>query len=367
MNKINVLFVTHSKKKGGAEQSLIHLINHLDTSEYNVFLVCPNGTEYLDEIAVPFKEINLSLESIKHKLGLHYLITVFKLRKIVKKNKIDIVHANGWRAPWYVAPLRMITKSKTIWHHRDRFDSNFYNYLLPYFFHKIICISNFVKSTISARHSGKCDVIYNGVNLNDRVEPDYEKVFKVNKKIRIGTFGRIVEWKRYEEIIEAVNIVNKNIGNNWELVIVGDTSIDGSKDYFKKLQDLVKEYRITKNVIFYGYTKFPLELMKQCDITVNFSDKEPFGRVIIESLIVKTPVIVANSGGAPEIINITTGGSIIKECDAKGLAKEIEKYYLMDQREYFEICQRGYGNACEMFNMSKLVLEVSQLYKSLQA
>jgi hypothetical protein len=40
-DKINVLFITHADKKGGAEQSLIHLINYLDTSIYRIHLLSP--------------------------------------------------------------------------------------------------------------------------------------------------------------------------------------------------------------------------------------------------------------------------------------------------------------------------------------
>ncbi len=85
MTKENILYVTHSSKKGGAEQSLIHLLNNLDTSKFNIYLVCPKGTEYLNEVMVPFTEINLKLESIKQGNFLNYLKEVLSLKKIIKK------------------------------------------------------------------------------------------------------------------------------------------------------------------------------------------------------------------------------------------------------------------------------------------
>ncbi|MCT1391448.1 glycosyltransferase family 4 protein [Peribacillus frigoritolerans] len=361
-----ILFLTHSSKKGGAEQSLIHLINKLDCEKYKLFLVCPNDTEYLGEIHAPITIIKINLDSIKKYFGFKYVSTVVDLNKIIVNNKIDIIHANGWRSPWYAIPFKFKKKVKTIWHHRDRFNSLFYNFILPFFFDKVICISYFVKSTLSPIHQKRSQVIYNGVNFSVEKFPKKVRDFKEDDKFIIGAFGRIVEWKRFDLIIIACkNFYDLEKKSNWKLVLVGGTDIDGTDKYLEYLKKIVKDNGLENNVEFAGHTNKPLQKMSECDITINFSDREPFGRVIIESLAVKTPVIVADSGGAPEIIRKTHGGLIAKESNINDLANKIQEFYLMKNKKYHFYVESGFEEVTNLFNMEKNSEEVSNLYKSI--
>ncbi|MEK4509964.1 glycosyltransferase [Paenibacillus sp. FSL K6-2524] len=361
-DKINVLFITHADKKGGAEQSLIHLINYLDTSKHRIFLLSPRDADFLSEIRTNYTHFPLRLNSIKKRLGLGYLETVFQIRRFAKKNHIDIIHANGWRAPWYTAPLKFLTNCKIVWHHRDYTHLKMFNRVLPRFFDQIICISHFVANSIEGKNK---TIIYNGVDPELALTMR-SRSFMEDDILVIGTFGRIVEWKRYHLVIEAVKKLADHKKNNWKLLIVGDTSVDGSEDYYNDMVLKVKQYGLEHHVIFYGYSKKPLDLMKECDLTINFSLNEPFGRVIIESLLVQTPVIVADSGGAPEIIHQTKGGFIVKDGDVDALYQTIDSVY--DKTiDYQELSIQGYMNVMKDFNMVTIARKVEDTYQSLLA
>jgi glycosyltransferase involved in cell wall biosynthesis len=361
-SKTNVLFVTHADKKGGAEQSLIHLINYLDTSKYRIFLLSPRDATYLNEIRSEYVHFPLQLGSIKKKLGLGYIETVLKIQSFVRKNRIDIVHANGWRAPWYTAPLKFMSKSKLIWHHRDYTHLRMFNQVLPRFFDQVICISQFVANSIKGNNK---TIIYNGVDPELALTRK-SRAFMEDDTLVIGTFGRIVEWKRYHLMIEAAKKLSDSNRNNWKLLIVGDASVDGSDDYYNDMIKKVLSYGLEHHVIFYGYSKKPLDVMKECDLTINFSLNEPFGRVIIESMLVQTPVIVADSGGAPEIIHQTRGGFIVKDGDVEELYQTIRSVYDREV-EYEELSSQGYTNVMNDFNMSSIAKKVESTYRELLA
>jgi glycosyltransferase involved in cell wall biosynthesis len=297
------------------------------------------------------------LNSIKKKLGFGYLETVYRIRAFVKKNQIDIIHANGWRAPWYIAPLKYLTKCKLIWHHRDYTHLRLFNYVLPRFFDQVICISQFVANSIQGDNK---TIIYNGVDP-ELVLAKKSRSFMEDDTLVIGTFGRIVEWKRYHLVIEAVKKLTDNKRNNWKLLIVGDTSVDGSESYFNDMIQKASDYGLEHNVLFYGYSKEPLEIMKECDLTINFSLNEPFGRVIIESLLVQTPVIVSDSGGAPEIIHQTRGGFIVKDGDVEELYQTIQRVYDKSVN-YQELSSRGYTSVMKDFNMQTIARKVEYAY-----
>lgn len=358
--KMNVLFITHADKKGGAEQSLIHLINYLDTSQYRIFLLSPANAEYLNEIRTEYEHFPLRLNSIKKKLGFGYLETVFRIRAFVNKNHIDIIHANGWRAPWYTAPLKFLTQCTLVWHHRDYTHLRMFNKVLPRFFDQVICISHFVANSIQGSNK---TIIYNGVDPELALTKK-SRSFMEDDTLVMGTFGRIVEWKRYHLVIEAVKKLADNNIYNWKLLIVGDTSVDGSEDYYNDMVQMVVKYGLEQNVIFYGYSTKPLDLMKECDLTINFSLNEPFGRVIIESLLVQTPVIVSDSGGAPEIINQAGGGFIVKDGDVDELYQAIQRVYYKAV-DHQELSSQGYTSVMKDFNMSTIARKVEHTYQLL--
>ncbi|ALS20720.1 glycosyltransferase [Paenibacillus naphthalenovorans] len=362
-HKMNVMYVTHSKKKGGAEQSLIHLINHMDTSLYNIYLLCPQDTEYVDEIKTPHKRLHMELGSIKKNIAA-YIQRNMAIIHLVRKHNIHIVHANGWRAPWYVLFAKYFTKAKTIWHHRDAMESKFYTWLLPHFFDQVICISDFVKSTIKVKR--KCAVVYNGIEQKNDASLEKQRKFKEDGILVIGVIGRIVEWKRYDYIIKALSIFTRKFNiTNWKLNIYGDTAVDGSDAYLQQLKDLVAELGLEYNINFKGHTRTPIKAMGECDVTINFSDKEPFGRVIIESLLAKTPVIVANSGGAHEIIARTEGGFICQDGDIDHLAHQIKEIYDLSEHQYESLSSTGYENVKKFFDAKNKSRDVSQIYNRL--
>ena len=275
--KTNVMFVTHADKKGGAEQSLIHLINYLDTSKYRIYLLSPGDAAFLNEIRTEYEHFPLRLNSIKKKFGFGYLETVFRIKAFVKKNRIEIIHANGWRAPWYTAPLKFMVKSKLVWHHRDHTHLRMFNHVLPRFFDQVICISNFVADSIRGNNK---TIIYNGVDPELALGTK-SRILMEDDTLVIGTFGRIVEWKRYDLVIEAVKKMADNKRYNWKLLIVGDASVDGSDGYYNNLIAKVKEFGLEENVIFYGYSDKPLDVMKECDLTINFSLNEPDRKSVV--------------------------------------------------------------------------------------
>jgi glycosyltransferase involved in cell wall biosynthesis len=107
-------------------------------------------------------------------------------------------------------------------------------------------------------------------------------------------------------------------------------------------------------------------VMRECDLTVNFSLNEPFGRVIIESMLAQTPVIVSDSGGAPEIIHRTKGGFIVRDGDVDELYETIRQVY--DRATDVEALSRqGHASVMQEFNMSAIARKVEQTYMHLLA
>jgi glycosyltransferase involved in cell wall biosynthesis len=65
----------------------------------------------------------------------------------------------------------------------------------------------------------------------------------------------------------------------------------------------VDELGVTGRVVFAGHIDNAIALMASCDVVAHCSTSpEPFGQVILQSMLVGTPVIATDGGGAREIV-----------------------------------------------------------------
>ena len=81
---------------------------------------------------------------------------------------------------------------------------------------------------------------------------------------------------------------------------------------YQEIKNLTKELNLTKQVIFTGEREDILQIMTASDVIVHSSSNpEPFGRVIVEGMLSKKPVIATAVGGVPEIIRNGVAGILI--------------------------------------------------------
>ena len=160
----------------------------------------------------------------------------------------------------------------------------------------IIAGSNFIFSHIKENYSRylnnkkKFLVIFRGINVDyfdssTTLESDEKKLLKQwdiekDKKI-ILLPGRLSSWKGQEVFIEAINLINTEIGYEaFYAVILG--SDQGRELYKKKLIRLSEQYRMLKQIRFIDHCKNMALAYKVSDIIVSASNEpEAFGRVSV--------------------------------------------------------------------------------------
>jgi glycosyltransferase involved in cell wall biosynthesis len=122
--------------------------------------------------------------------------------------------------------------------------------------------------------------------------------------LKILLIGRINFWKGQDFVIEALSKISDQ---SFILKIVGSTSC-GNEELLTYLKKDVSFYDLEEKVVFEDFVDDPSEFYKWADVIVVPSRKpEPFGRIAIEAMSLGRPVIAANHGGLPEIINDSCG------------------------------------------------------------
>jgi glycosyltransferase involved in cell wall biosynthesis len=172
--------------------------------------------------------------------------------------------------------------------------------------------SRFIAISASTRYSylgrglpsDRLDMVHNGIDVRSwRSGVPLEEVRRrlgVARDTFLVVFaGRLHPTKNVELLIDALATLPQPA----DLVIAGRHLPDGSgRAYGDEVKQYVMRAGIERHCHFVGHVARMAELYAAADVTVLPSANEAFGRVVIESMACRTPVVASNAGGIPEIL-----------------------------------------------------------------
>ena len=376
---LKVLQVIPKLGYGGAETGCYDIAHYLPENNCESFIVTSGGEllKFIDKKKV--KVIRLPVHS---KNPILILFNSIALIGIILFNNISIVHARSRAPAWSCLLATKITGRKfvTTFHGTYNFSGKikkFYNSIMVRS-NLIIAGSNFIFSHIKENYSKYLDekqkllVIFRGINVDyfdstTKLESDEKKLLKKweiekDKKI-ILLPGRLTAWKGQEVFIEAINLVNIELGYEaFNGVILG--SDQGRDLYKKKLIRLTEQYRMTKQVKFIDHCKDMALAYKISDIVVSASiEPEAFGRVAVEAQSMEKPIIASNIGGSNETVVDEKTGFLFDSNNAKSLSEKIIKILSMDKTSLKSIGIEARKNIIQKFNVEKMCFSTYSEYK----
>jgi len=312
------------------------------------------------------------------------LLNALILIGIILLNNISIVHARSRAPAWSCLLATKLTGRKfvTTFHGTYNFKNKIkkiYNSVMTRS-DLIIAGSNFIFSHIKKNYSEylndkkKLMVIFRGINVDyfdptTKFESDEKKLLKKweiekDKKI-ILLPGRLTSWKGQEVFIEAINLVNIELGYEaFNAVILG--SDQGRDLYKKKLIRLSEQYRLSKQLRFIDHCKDMALAYRVSDIVVSAStEPEAFGRVSVEAQSMERPIIASNIGGSNETIINEKTGFLFEAGNPKSLSEKILEIINMDETTLKLIGSNGRKNIIQKFNVEKMCFSTYSEYKRL--
>ena len=380
-SNLKVLQVIPQLGYGGAETGCYDIAHYLPENDCTSYLVTSGGelVKFVNKEKV--KLIKLPVQS---KNPLIILFNTIVLISIIMFHNISIVHARSRAPAWSSFFATKITGRKfvTTFHGTYNFDNKikkFYNSIMVRS-DLVIAGSNFIFSHIKNNYSEllnikkKFLVIFRGINVDyfdptTKTEAEEQKLIKswkieANKKI-ILLPGRLTKWKGQELFLEAVNLVNIQLGYEaFYAVILG--SEQGRDLYKKKLIRLSEQYRMTNQVKFINHCKDMALAYKVSDIVISASvEPEAFGRVAVEAQAMEKLIIASNIGGSKETIIDEKTGYLFESNNAKSLSQKILLALNLDESALKTIGIEGRKNIVNKFNVEKMCFSTYSEYKKL--
>ena len=378
-SNLKVLQVIPKLGYGGAETGCYDLAHYLPENDCGSYIVTSGGEllKFIDK-----KKVKIIKLPVHSKNPLIIFINFLALIWVILINNISIVHARSRAPAWSCLLAAKITGRKFVstFHGTYNFNSKikkFYNSVMVRS-DLIIAGSNFIFSHIKENYTKYLDakkkllVIFRGINVDyfdptTKLDSDEKKLLKEwqiekDKKI-ILLPGRLTGWKGQEVFIEAVNLVNIELGYEaFFAVILG--SDQGRDLYKKKLIRLTEQHRLVNQVKFIDHCKDMALAYKVSDIVVSASiEPEAFGRVAVEAQSMERPIIASNIGGSNETIIDEKTGFLFESNNAKSLSIKILKVLSMDEASLQSIGKEGRKNIIQKFNVEKMCFSTYSEYK----
>lgn len=182
-------------------------------------------------------------------------------------------------------------------------------------FDKIITNSQFLKEVIQKNYgvaSKKIVVIHNAIEIGSLPRRQLAK----KKDFLALSFGRLVSWKKYDEIIEAIARINKRGKIKVKLTIFGDGP---ERENLKKLGKGFLKLLPSKS------HREALEYLRRADVYVLNSLYEGSPNQVIEAFSVGTPVVATDIPGTNEAAINNKTALTVKPGDVQNLSLAIEK------------------------------------------
>jgi glycosyltransferase involved in cell wall biosynthesis len=174
----------------------------------------------------------------------------------------------------------------------------------------------------------------------------------------IGIAGNIQEWKGQRIVVEALGLLHDHPAVH--CVIAGGVHRAGER-YAAELHARVAALGLGERVHVVGFRHDIPDVMNAWDVVVHASIRpEPFGRVILEGMLLGKPVIATAAGGVPELIDDGATGFLVPPGDAQALADRLRQVLRVDGQE---IGARARDWARRQFSLARQVAEMSEIYE----
>ena len=169
----------------------------------------------------------------------------------------------------------------------------------------------------------------------------------------VAVIGRIAPWKGQHVAIAALQSLP-----DVHLLLVGD-ALFGETDYVRTIREMAEQPEVRGRVHFTGFQLDLAPLMQLVDVIVHCSVvPEPFGRVIVEAMLSRRPVIASNAGGAAEIVKHEQTGLLTPPGDSDALSSAMTR--MLGDRMLAQSCaEAGFTDASKRFRIEDRVAETN--------
>ncbi len=360
---MNIIYIISSYDIYGAEKVIINDCLFLLNKGYKIMIVIirPKG-----EFPFLAKARKMGIPCWHLASNYKFDITaIFKLKNIIKEQKCDLVHSNGYKSDVISILACRLAKIPVVttvhgWT-SDNFKVRIYERMQALcwrFFDKVICVCDFYRKKAQSlgvpAHNLK--VIYNGIIIKNYTQ---EQSLLRMSSLRVGIIGRLSNEKGHGYFLEAAAEVLKT-NPMVSFVIIGD----GPER--ENIEKFIAKLKIKKNIILLGYIENIEKIYEDLDLVVISSLREGLPIVLLEAMQYGKPVIATKVGGIPEVIRDRKDGILVEPRSSSAITNALIEL-IKDENLRIEFSANAKKRIIEEFSCQRRIEEIEELYSQVIA
>ena len=360
------LHVSSAMSWQGGEQQIAYLIEVLALKGHQQWILCPKGSAM---------EVYCLSQNIPHftykKITAVNPLVGKKIDILSDTYDIELIHLHDAHAHTYgcmaasLFKMRMpIVLSRRIDFPMRRNPLSKWKYNHPGI-HKIICVSNFIKSVMEAdiKDDSKLTVVHSGIDFNRfaKTKPhSLRKEFKVSDQSLL--IANIAELTADKDYITYVNTAELLLEKNKDLhfFIIGSPGSESDE-----VSELITQKKLANKITLTGHRNDIPDLLSEIDILLSTSIREGLGISIIEAQLCQVPVVATRVGGIPEIIEHERTGLLAPAGNPEKLASEVQRL-INDESLRSKLAQNAF-NSVKSFSKEIMTKKTIAIYKEVIA
>lgn len=366
-----IMQVVPMLESGGVEQGVIDINAAIVKAGGKSIVVAAAGRRVHEMVRAGGTFVQLP---VKSKNPLTLLLNIWRLRSVIRKYNVDVVHACS-RAPAWSA-RRAVKRSKAHYvtschaaHTVGNIFKRLYNSSIASG-ERVIAVSHFLADYLEQNYgtdAEKIRVIHRGVSLAkyhpNAVTP--ERLIKVAQSWRVPDGasvvmlpGRVSRKKGHRFLIDALYSLRMP-----DVFCVFLGSSLGNEAYRAELEKYITEKGMEGAVrIIPACDDMPAAYMLATVTVAPTLEPEGFGRIAIEAQAMGRPVIVTDHGGVRETVLRDETGWMIEPGDVSGFATAIREALTLEPKERALLATRGMAHVAENFTNEKMCSKTLDVY-----
>ncbi|MCL2597540.1 MAG: glycosyltransferase family 4 protein [Paludibacter sp.] len=364
---MKIAYMFGALRRGGTETLMLDMFKNGQTSDFQFIGIHRKGGEYKEDFYTSGQKL-FSLAP-RFPFDVFYL---FKLRKLLKNNNIDIVHAQISIDTLYAKLATFGTKIKII-QTVHCFDFGMKGFFANFFKKSLkltaanIFVSNFQKNYYIKKYNLLPDnqhVVYNCISF-EKIDNQKEIIplFAQKCELLIGSVGNFVYVRNQIVICRFLKLLS-DAGYDFRFVFAG-LRIESQSHLYDECVDFCRTNGLLDTKVFFlgGRNDIP-NILRQLDAFVYSSAHDTFGIAVAEAMTAGVPVFVNDWGAMNELTENGKYGTVYQSNNPQDLFEKFTDF-IKNKEIYKQKAQNANKFVRENLSVTKIFENLNKIYKNI--
>ncbi len=373
--KVKIAYLLGSLNRGGTETLLLDVFRNAKENHLNAIgIYRKSGALETDFLGSGITMLNLPT-------GRNTVSYILKLRRLLLKNDIQVVHAQQPIDAFYARLASFGTRIKVVltFHGYDFNESKLGTAILKQAINHSdanVFVSDTQRQYYVEKYRLKVEnqhVIYNGISFDkldcipeisaDQVDIKLRDELQLNPNtLLLGTVGNFVPGRDQFSLCRFVKLLDEQ-KVDFHFVFVGKKS-EANPRLYDDCYNFCKANNLLTKISFLGSRNDVPSILKQLDAFFFSTDHDTFGIAVVEAMAAAIPVFVNDWEVMNEITSSGKYATVYKTKDEAGLLREF-MLFLQNKKNYESKATEAARFSRDCYSIEKHIEKLKNLYTSL--